>query len=188
MTARCNARHAVGGRKAFAFTLIELIVVVAIIAILAAIAVSNYLESQIRAKVSRAKSDMRSMAIALESYAADKHGYPEARRDGIFLPFEDRLVRLTTPVSYMSSFPADPFPESATGQFTYGYNDRKNTEDAIERMWRPFAGFPDPQNKGWCLLSLGPDRLQSLMVGPTPTEYDATNGSVSHGDIHTYGP
>jgi prepilin-type N-terminal cleavage/methylation domain-containing protein len=52
-----------------AFTLIELLIVVAIIAILAAIAVPNFLEAQVRAKVSRAKADIRSLATALESYA-----------------------------------------------------------------------------------------------------------------------
>ena len=49
-----------------AFTLIELLIVVAIIAILAAIAVPNFLEAQIRAKVSRAKADMRTLATGLE--------------------------------------------------------------------------------------------------------------------------
>jgi type II secretion system protein G len=58
------------------FTLIELLIVVAIIAILAAIAVPNFLEAQVRSKVSRAKSDIRTMATALESYAVDNNGYP----------------------------------------------------------------------------------------------------------------
>ena len=58
------------------FTLIELLIVVALIAILAAIAVPNFLEAQTRAKVSRAKSDMRSVAIALESYRVDNNNYP----------------------------------------------------------------------------------------------------------------
>ena len=46
--------------------MIELLIVVAIIAILALIAVPNFLEAQVRAKVSRVKSDMRNVATALE--------------------------------------------------------------------------------------------------------------------------
>ena len=63
-------------RKQVGFTLIELLIVVAIIAILAAIAVPNFLEAQIRAKVSRAYSDMRSLATAIESYCVDTNKYP----------------------------------------------------------------------------------------------------------------
>jgi type II secretion system protein G len=58
------------------FTLIELLIVVAIIAILAAIAVPNFLEAQVRAKVSRVKSDHRSLATAIESYYVDHGTYP----------------------------------------------------------------------------------------------------------------
>src|SRR5512137_50625 len=57
------------------FTLIELLIVVAIIAILAAIAVPNFLEAQVRSKVSRVKSDMRTMAGALEVYRLDNNRY-----------------------------------------------------------------------------------------------------------------
>ena len=57
------------------FTLIELLIVVAIIAILAAIAVPNFLEAQIRSKVSKAKTDMRTMATGLEAYFVDQNTY-----------------------------------------------------------------------------------------------------------------
>lgn len=59
-----------------AFTLIELLIVVAIISILAAIAVPNFLEAQTRAKISRCKADMRTMATAIEAYAVDFVKYP----------------------------------------------------------------------------------------------------------------
>lgn len=59
-----------------AFTLIELLIVVAIIAILAAIAVPNFLEAQVRSKVSRTKADIRSLATAIEAYAVDNNTYP----------------------------------------------------------------------------------------------------------------
>ena len=68
--------------KAQGFTLIELLIVVAIIAILAAIAVPNFLEAQVRAKVSRAKSDMRTIATALESYAVDHNRHPIGGNEG----------------------------------------------------------------------------------------------------------
>jgi len=58
------------------FTLIELLIVVAIIAILAAIAIPNFLSAQVRSKVSRAQSDMRTINTALESYYVDNNDYP----------------------------------------------------------------------------------------------------------------
>lgn len=64
------------------FTLIELLIVVAIIAILAAIAVPNFLEAQIRSKVSRARSDMRSLATGIESYYVDNNQYPASAKTG----------------------------------------------------------------------------------------------------------
>ena len=63
-------------KKLRGFTLIELLIVVAIIAILAAIAVPNFLEAQVRAKVSRVKTDQRSMSIAIEAYYVDNNIYP----------------------------------------------------------------------------------------------------------------
>ncbi len=102
------------------FTLIELLIVVAIIAILAAIAVPNFLEAQTRSKVSRVKSDMRSMATALESYYVDNNAYPNCHRFGVATalgltgadipPWPGILERLSTPVGYISSVSfKDPF-------------------------------------------------------------------------------
>ena len=100
-----------------AFTLIELVIVVAIIAILAAIAVPNFLEAQVRSKVSRAKADIRTVATALEAYAVDNNHYPPT-------PFvENDILRvvpdlLSAPVSYLSTAQfSDPFLSTDVGDF-----------------------------------------------------------------------
>ena len=59
-----------------AFTLIELLIAAAIIAILAAIAVPNFLEAQVRAKVSRVHADLRALAVGIEAYAVYHGKYP----------------------------------------------------------------------------------------------------------------
>ncbi len=105
--------------RLYAFTLIELLIVVAIIAILAAIAVPNFLEAQTRSKVSRAKADIRTIATALESYRVDNSRYPPT-------PFSSggtsvlRVVptRLSTPIAYLSSSNiTDPFLGPNIGPF-----------------------------------------------------------------------
>lgn len=104
-----------------AFTLIELLIVVAIIAILAAIAVPNFLEAQVRSKVSRVKSDMRSVGVAIEAYRIDQNRYPpdydDARPDvgnhPQFSGYVGRLKVLTTPVAFMTTLPEDVFAEAA---------------------------------------------------------------------------
>ena len=103
------------------FTLIELLIVVAIIAILAAIAVPNFLEAQIRAKTSRVKAELRTLATCIEAYAVDWNKeapeagngqYPEllsllgdtGNFSGILNP------AITTPIAYITSFTfVDPF-------------------------------------------------------------------------------
>ncbi len=100
------------------FTLIELLIVVAIIAILAAIAIPNFLQAQVRSKVSRVQADMRSIATGIESYYVDHNEYIPDYPDGVklgdwglFYRYLPRLVYLTTPVAYLTSVPGDPFAE-----------------------------------------------------------------------------
>lgn len=101
-----------------AFTLIELLIVVAIISILAAIAVPNLLEAQTRAKVARAKADLRTLATALEAYRIDNSDYPHIV-DGSGLEWQmpagfppggaEWSGGLTTPIAYLTAALRDPF-------------------------------------------------------------------------------
>ncbi|MFW5870317.1 MAG: type IV pilin protein [Candidatus Sumerlaeota bacterium] len=110
------------------FTLIELLIVVAIIAILAAIAVPNFLEAQVRAKVSRAKADMRTQATALEAYFVDYNVYTRDSDSSLdltdvgadafkmdtttFTRCANGALQLTTPIAYMVELLDDPFSNS----------------------------------------------------------------------------
>jgi prepilin-type N-terminal cleavage/methylation domain-containing protein len=169
--AKCAIRSVARG-----FTLIELLIVVSIIAILAAIAVPNFLEAQTRAKVSTAKADMRSLAIAVETYCLDNNSYPEGTDNpqnypqrisdvlGALAPgyytFRTRagersvgsaFAGVTTPIAYIATVPADPFAKQAAGFLTYCYRNAKD------------------RNNGWILTSVGPDAdlLKKNGIGST---------------------
>ncbi|MCA9412010.1 MAG: prepilin-type N-terminal cleavage/methylation domain-containing protein [Candidatus Omnitrophica bacterium] len=122
--------------KSSGFTLIELLIVIAIILILIAIALPNFLEAQIRAKVTKSQGEIRSLGIAIESFRIDHNemlvdfwdeGDPTAlerlRRWNFCSPTnladEIRnqrciLGNLTTPAAYITSIPTDPFSGTIT--------------------------------------------------------------------------
>jgi prepilin-type N-terminal cleavage/methylation domain-containing protein len=171
-------------KKSKGFTLIELLIVVAIIAILAAIAIPNFLQAQVRAKVSRAKGELRTVTTGLESYYVDNNSYPITTEtpepDGI-IP-----VSLSTPVSYITQArPYDPFKLP-------GYeNNPAMMDQAIytyhNLLWR---GIYSPQYLEaygqWRICSIGPDGdywNKTTHGWPHVIEYDPTNGTVSQGNI-----
>lgn len=58
------------------FTLVEIMIVVAIIALLAAIAIPNLLRARVSANDSLAKSTLRAMSTAAETYTSSNEQYP----------------------------------------------------------------------------------------------------------------
>ncbi|MCX7718675.1 MAG: type II secretion system protein GspG [Candidatus Sumerlaeaceae bacterium] len=148
---------------------------------MAAIAVPNFLEAQTRAKVSRAKADIRSLATALESYAVDNNKYPLDITDtsgmnrtpaGYFWYISNRI---TTPISYITDNQLiDPFRDRRSTlppvywRFRYvNYSDADYY--AANPAILPGGGTGDytsqsyylgaPYHGAWRLSSAGPDAV-----------------------------
>jgi prepilin-type N-terminal cleavage/methylation domain-containing protein len=167
------------------FTLIELLIVVLIIAILAAIALPNFLEFQMRAKVSRVKADIRTVALAMEVYATEYSAYPyvDPQEDHAYLT---DIPVLTTPIAYLTSLPKDVFPPAKPSEPREKYYRYYPVE-----YWREH--YPDLRlrNWAWIVMSNGPDlkvdvtreNAQDAIDGNYYMVYDPTNGTLSPGDI-----
>jgi prepilin-type N-terminal cleavage/methylation domain-containing protein len=110
--------------KNHGFTLIELLIVIAIILILIAIALPNFLEAQIRARVTKARGEIRSYQTVFESYYQDFKIYPRAcvLRGGVMMCNENwgfMGANLTTPIKYISNLTDDLFSiDYRTGEHT----------------------------------------------------------------------
>lgn len=193
-----------------AFTLIELLIVVLIIAILAAIAIPNFMEFQTRAKVSRVKNDMRSLATALEAYCVDEGTYPSPWWDWDSNSYLYESC-ITTPIAYITTIPYDPFKtqEGETTSTSYLRRFEYGAGKAYVSAWDG-----DMMNDVWLLESVGPDGNESgtgpgaqgpsgayfntnsfPWVNATINDegymlafvYDPSNGTVSNGQIHRTG-
>ncbi len=176
--------------NAFAFTLIELLIVVAIIGILAAIAVPNFLNAQIRARVSKANANLNTFTTACEIYRMDQNSF----HPHYHTAWQNKF--LTTPISYVSQIPTDPFQESShgtrfEGQWSFGefhkdplyhpdgsiwhnfYQRHRQSKANIERAERgkPFA------YETW---SVGPN---GIVDSPAFIYYEQSNGLTSTGQI-----
>ncbi|MFH0793884.1 MAG: prepilin-type N-terminal cleavage/methylation domain-containing protein, partial [bacterium] len=156
------------------FTLIELLIVVAIIAILAAIAVPNFLEAQTRAKVSRAKADIRSVATAIESYAVDTNHFPfDITLTNGYTPgaayFWYVSNWVTSPVAYISNNKIlDPFRDKRStlpqDYWRFRYVNYELAEYNVTKIPLPPAYTTAYQlgeaiYGGWRLSSSGPDAI-----------------------------
>lgn len=175
------------------FTLIELLIVVAIIAILAAIAIPNFLNAQVRSKVSRVKAEMQTAATGIESYYVDNNVYPwynnsldDAAEGEFFMP-----INLTTPVAYLSSLTKEVFPNQSNepGRPPYHPFHYLNGNQTPGRVAEVYESYYNEQpgagnNRMWYVASHGPD----IDDDEGEVQYDPTNGTTSDGDILRFGP
>ncbi|MCC5875892.1 MAG: hypothetical protein JJU11_06705 [Candidatus Sumerlaeia bacterium] len=150
----------------------------------------RYTEMKTHQGVARAAGDLRALAVAIEAYEADHGTFPAMAKSrewaagAYVLPREvpvsrtfrmrnqSDLATLTTPVAYITHYPADPFREFMGTTYSY---------------------FTD--GRGWILGSWGPNMNQSLggdlqwQRGPLHPEYAPEIGDqeggldtgVSHG-------
>ncbi len=155
---------------------------------MAAIAVPNFLNAQIRAKVAKAESELKTITTALESYRIDNNIYPPwLDENGVQKnPVNRRLIPLTTPVSYIPAVPQDPFLYGPPGtRLNEGQNEAYVTYDYTDAWSRiNHAGLSILPQQARCrdykVTSAGPDFTNTW--GNTVT-YMVTNGLTSFGDI-----
>ncbi len=176
------------------FTLIELLIVVAIIGILAAIAVPNFLNAQLRARIAATEANMKAIGNAVEMYCIDHGQYPNTYYPGTVTFINPRIYRfrrLTTPVAYMSASVRDVF------------NKIDAEADAVYPFWGPdtmdhrrlgtWFDHPDMspiknQRGGWAIMSFGPDQDYESTQKQYLLVFAVSNGLISDGDIYRFGP
>ncbi|MEW6235867.1 MAG: prepilin-type N-terminal cleavage/methylation domain-containing protein [Candidatus Omnitrophota bacterium] len=178
------------------FTLIELLIVVAIIGILAAIAVPNFLNAQMRAKIARVEGDLRAMKTAIEMYRADESGYPPSCTLEIMGDVQFRAGEIFKPVAYANVPAVDPFNSQegsrtstfASKEYFYINRDKSCGWPITLLDWTIKNSSGAPLHAEYLLSSQGPDNLSEVQDMRASPIFDATNGLISQGDIIIFGP
>ncbi|NKF23137.1 type II secretion system major pseudopilin GspG [Solimonas marina] len=107
MNAHCARRRRQGG-----FTLIEIMVVVVILGILAAVVVPRIMDNPDKARVTKAKQDIRVLESSLELYKLDNFSYPSTQQglDALVRkPSGDPEPKNYKTGGYIKSLPKDPW-------------------------------------------------------------------------------
>lgn len=186
-------------------TTVDRILAFFVLFVLACLAVPNFLEATVRAKVSRVHTDMRSFSLLLRTYFNDQGFYPAVSTgttsvNGAYFAHPD-LQRL--PSFRVDPGVRDPFivPIRDAGWEPYYYPAdpfAPKTETDLAERRAAFVYFPAGEGNevAWIVVSAGPDgdydidprevydssakRPSAVLLTLT---YDATNGTLSDGDL-----
>ncbi|RLA06738.1 MAG: type II secretion system protein GspG [Gammaproteobacteria bacterium] len=93
-------------RKQVGFTLIEVMVVVAILAILASVLVPRIMDEPDKARVVKAKQDIRVLESALDLYKLDNFNYPADLKALVEAPADSKNWQKG---GYIKNLPKDPW-------------------------------------------------------------------------------
>ncbi|MDX1973117.1 MAG: prepilin-type N-terminal cleavage/methylation domain-containing protein [Candidatus Sumerlaeia bacterium] len=138
------------------------------------------------------------------------------RTDNTVSPFETKTaILLTTPIAYMSSRATDPFVKARNSVEPPLYHSitrdmvvLKSQTSSVNWLiyWtvffrETFDGKPNPPAVSYWFQSFGPDQDHDTNVPHAPggpnlgphvhgngAIYDPTNGTISNGDLHYFGP
>lgn len=137
-------------KKQRGFTLIELLVVIAIMGVLAAVGLGAYMSAQTKARDAKRKSDLQSIARALELYYNDYKKYPGGVNGvingcgtgGTQACTDDFIADGT---EYMLELPTDPkgtyyYEVSGAGVGYKLYTRLENTQDKVVVQFGTAAG------------------------------------------------
>ena len=131
-------------------------------------------EESVRIGVARVKADLRSLATAMEAYFIDYNTYTA------------NGPTLTTPISYMTHIPADPFDKSLAPLRIIVSNKSPEAGQAGKQQGKKKGKrqgknqqVQAPKYNFWTAYSVGPDQADNH----AEIVFDPTNGVVSGGDI-----
>ena len=121
-------------KKNYAFTLIELIIVIAILGILSSLISGNFITSLKKGRDTKRKNDLDQVQKALEMYYEDNNEYPAT------VPFPGELCHPTGGCStqnYMFNIPQDPKTD-----YTYFY------ESSDQTYYKIYSYIENDQDEG----------------------------------------
>jgi len=161
------------------------------VSLLAILAIRTLLAGYAHTAVSRVRSDMRSIAEAIEAYCQEHDTYPAGRKLSSFakdprwpeaslvgehLAVEtgnEMVAGLTTPIAYCSSLFLDPFSPRSSLPHAYLRTDS---------VWLLISPGLDGDYDVPADFSLE-GKLEDIRAHLIPLTYDPTNGATSDGDV-----